>query len=138
MPSILKHGKLFKKITPISDISMIQLTCFLLEYLLDGHHIPTQTLENTLEVVFVFAAIWGFGSGLYQDHLIDWKREFHKWWISEFKDIKFPAHGCIFDFCLELGSYKFRTWESLIPVFEMDSEMPLQVFSTYKIKSAYK
>ncbi|XP_055373642.1 dynein beta chain, ciliary isoform X2 [Condylostylus longicornis] len=126
-PNLIKKIDYFKKITPISDISMIQLTCFLLEYMLDGHNIKPEFLEKNLEIIFVFVTIWGFGSSLSdQDHLIDWRREFHKWWIMEYKDIKFPNDGTIFDFYLDQECYKFKLWENLIQKFELDPELPLQ------------
>lgn len=80
-----------------------------------------------MEVIFVYSAIWGFGSALYRDGVVDWYREFHKWWIAEFKDIRFPSSGIIFDFYLNLGTMKFELWSQFEDDFEFDPDVPLHV-----------
>ena len=53
--------------------------------------------------------------------------EFSKWWTNEFKNIKFPSQGTVFDYYLESGSKKWAPWSEMVPKFEFDSELPLQV-----------
>lgn len=53
--------------------------------------------------------------------------EFSKWWVAEFKTIKFPSQGTVFDFYIDPETKKFEPWSKLIPQFEFDPEMPLQV-----------
>lgn len=53
--------------------------------------------------------------------------EFSKWWVSEFKTIKFPSQGTVFDFYVDPETKKFEPWSKLIPQFEFDPEVPLQV-----------
>lgn len=53
--------------------------------------------------------------------------EFSKWWVSEFKTIKFPSQGTVFDFYIDPETKKFEPWSKLIPQFELDPEVPLQV-----------
>lgn len=77
--------------------------------------------------------MWGFGSALHQDHIIDWRREFHKWWISEFKDVKLPTQDSIFDYQLDLRTNKFRRWTELAAerkIESIDTEMAIQVLTT--------
>ena len=81
----------FKKITPITDISMIQTLCYLLEALLTAENTPPDTAKEIYELYFVFAAVWAFGGSMFQDQLIDYRVEFSKWWVSEFKTVKFPS-----------------------------------------------
>lgn len=149
-PSLMNRSKGFCKTTPISEMAMIQMTCYLIECFLNISSTPTSTaignhqsqhshhqeitnepIESTLEIIFVFAAIWGFGSALHQDHLIDWHREFHKWWTSEFKDVKFPTQGIIFDYYLDMPTKRFNRWETLAAnkKFEIPDtyDIPLQV-----------
>ena len=59
--------------------------------------------------------------------LVDHRVEFSKWWTTEFKTIKFPSHGTVFDYYIESQSKKFAPWSDLVPKFELDPEMPLQV-----------
>lgn len=59
--------------------------------------------------------------------LVDYRVEFSKWWVAEFKTIKFPSQGTVFDFYIDPETKKFEPWSKLIPQFEFDPEMPLQV-----------
>ena len=58
---------------------------------------------------------------------MDHRAEFSKWWLSEFKTIKFPSQGTIFDYYIDPETKKFEPWSRLIPQFEFDPETPLQV-----------
>ncbi|KAK2515571.1 hypothetical protein Q9233_014084 [Columba guinea] len=58
--------------------------------------------------------------------LVDYRVEFSKWWVAEFKTIKFPSQGTVFDFYIDPETKKFEPWSKLIPQFEFDPEMPLQ------------
>ena len=61
--------------------------------------------------------------------LVDYRVEFTKWWITEFKTIKFPAQGTVFDYYIDAESHKFEPWTKLVPKFELDPDMPLQVIT---------
>ncbi|XP_037943923.1 dynein beta chain, ciliary-like [Teleopsis dalmanni] len=132
-PSLIQHQGDFRRTTPITDMAMIQMTCSLLESLLEVHQdiclsnantMPTKnnlqhsskatdSLELGLELLFIYATMWGFGSALYQDQIIDWHQEFHKWWTLEFKEVKLPTQGNIFDYSLDISTNKFQHWKEL-------------------------
>ncbi|XP_045149226.1 dynein axonemal heavy chain 9 [Echinops telfairi] len=116
----------FKKIIPIPEQSTVQMLCYLLECLLTTKDIPTDCPKEIYELYFVFAAIWAFGGALVHDQLVDYRAEFSKWWLTEFKTVKFPSQGTIFDYYIDPETKKFETWSKLIPQFEFDPEMPLQ------------
>ncbi|XP_032945882.1 dynein axonemal heavy chain 9 [Rhinolophus ferrumequinum] len=116
----------FKKIIPIPEQSMVQMLCHLLECLLTKEDIPEDSPKETYELYFVFAAIWAFGGAMIQDQLVDYRAEFSKWWLTEFKAVKFPSQGTIFDYYIDPETKKFELWSKLIPKFEFDPEMPLQ------------
>ena len=59
--------------------------------------------------------------------LVDYRVEFSKWWVTEFKTIKFPSAGTVFDYFIDSETKKFVPWTEKVPKFELDSEMPLQV-----------
>lgn len=59
--------------------------------------------------------------------LVDYRAEFSKWWLTEFKTVKFPSQGTVFDYYIDPETKKFEPWAKLIPQFEFDPEMPLQV-----------
>lgn len=58
-----------------------------------------------------------------QDHRV----EFSKWWTTEYKTVKFPAQGTIFDYYIDSESKKFEPWTKLVPKFSLDTDLPLQV-----------
>ncbi|NIG60506.1 dynein [Pontoporia blainvillei] len=116
----------FKKIIPIPEQSTIQMLCHLLECLLTDEDITADCPRETYELYFVFAAIWTFGGAMVQDQLVDDRAEFSKWWLTEFKTVKFPSQGTIFDYYIDPETKKFEPWSKLIPQFEFDPEMPLQ------------
>ena len=62
-----------------------------------------------LELHFVFAAVWAFGGNLLADKSKDHRKAFSNWWQEEFKTVKFPADGLVYDYCLvKYGPSKYR------------------------------
>jgi len=55
--------------------------------------------------------------------------EFSKWWVSEFKVVKFPSQGTVFDYVLDGDTKKWVHWTERVPTFELDPEIPLQVYT---------
>ncbi|XP_059180294.1 dynein axonemal heavy chain 9-like [Centropristis striata] len=130
----------FKKIIPIPEQSMVQMLCYLLECLLTPENTPPDSAKDLYELYFVFAAIWAFGGAMFQDQLVDYRVEFSKWWVAEFKTIKFPSHGTVFDYYIDPESKKFEPWTKMVPKFEMDPDTPLQacvVHTTETIRVRY-
>lgn len=125
-PKLLVHCNDFYRYISVPEIALIQMSCCILESLLETSQECSQheniskpsgginSLELHLELIFVYATMWGFGSVLSRDHTIDWCREFHKWWISEFKDVKLPKQESIFDYYLDIKEQKFIRWSELI------------------------
>lgn len=59
----------FKKITPIADISHLQMLCYLLEVILTPENTPPDCPKDVYEIFFVFCCVWAFGGCLYQDQV---------------------------------------------------------------------
>ncbi|XP_009470045.1 PREDICTED: dynein heavy chain 17, axonemal isoform X2 [Nipponia nippon] len=134
----LKSG--FKKITPVPDITMIQMVLYLLECLLTPQTTPPDSPRELYELYFVFACVWAFGGAMFQDQLVDYRLEFSKWWVNEFKTIKFPSQGTIFDYYIDPETKKFMLWTEKVPKFQLDPEVPLQasmVHTTETIRVRY-
>ncbi|XP_071881804.1 dynein axonemal heavy chain 17 [Anas platyrhynchos] len=134
----LKFG--FKKITPIPEITVIQMILYLLEYLLTPQNTPPDSPRELYELYFVFACTWAFGGAMFQDQLVDYRVEFSKWWVNEFKTIKFPSQGTIFDYYIDSETKKFMPWTEKVPTFRLDPEVPLQasmVHTTETIRIRY-
>ncbi|XP_033840356.1 dynein heavy chain 9, axonemal isoform X2 [Periophthalmus magnuspinnatus] len=116
----------FKRMIPIPEQSQVQMLCYLLECLLTPEHTPPDSPKEHYELYFVFAAVWAFGGALLHDQLVNYRLEFSQWWVVQFKNIKFPPHGTVFDYYIHPESNKFEPWSKMVPKFEMDPEMPLQ------------
>ncbi|XP_051731342.1 dynein axonemal heavy chain 9-like isoform X1 [Ctenopharyngodon idella] len=141
LPSCLDTLRLrFKKIIPVPEQSLVQMLCYLLECLLVPEHTPPDSHKDLYELYFVFAAVWAFGGTMFQDQLVDYRVEFSKWWVTEFKSVKFPAQGTVFDYYIDPESKKFEPWSKMVPNFKMDPDIPLQaclVHTTETIRVRY-
>ncbi|KAK2490477.1 LOW QUALITY PROTEIN: hypothetical protein MC885_016050 [Smutsia gigantea] len=130
----------FKKITPVPEITVIQTILCLLECLLTEKNAPPDSPKELYELYFVFACFWAFGGAMFQDQLVDYRVEFSKWWVNEFKTIKFPLQGTIFDYYIDPDTKKFLPWTDKVPHFELDPDIPLQaslVHTTETIRLRY-
>ena len=47
--------------------------------------------------------------------------------MTEFKHIKFPSQGTIFDYFLDHETKRWSPWSEKLQKFTLDPEMPLQV-----------
>ena len=73
----------------------------------------------------------------------DGRVEFTKWFTQEFRAVKFPAAGTVFDYFIEAYQPnpddapvrktdkqqmpKFQPWTDKVPPFELEADIPLQV-----------
>ena len=121
----LRSGTL-KTITPMSELGMVQTLCFILEELLTPKNVPGGCDKEWYEVYFVFAAVAAFGGPMLQDQIIDYRVEFSKWWTTEFKSVKFPYAGTVFDYTVDPTTKKFTPWAEQVPVYDHDMDAPLQ------------
>lgn len=119
----------FKKITPIAEMAHIEMLCHLLECLLTSQNTPADCPKEWHELYFVFSCVWAFGSAMFQEQTTDYRIEFTKWWVNEFKTVKFPSGGTVFDFYIDTETKQFFPWTECLGKFELDPDMPLQVCS---------
>lgn len=127
IPPLLEANEKFLKIVQISDNALVQMTCNLLNCLLTEENVPANSPSEWYEIYFMFAAIWGFGSSLFADQHIDWRLEFSKFWVFEFRHIPFPENACVFDYYVDKATKEMKLWSELVPKFELDVDIPLQV-----------
>ncbi|MCJ8738612.1 hypothetical protein PDJAM_G00037770 [Pangasius djambal] len=127
LPACLEKLKFsLKQIIPIPEITLVQTLLYHMECLLVPENIPPDSNKELYELYLVFACVWAFGSSMFQDQLIDYRVEFSKWWVSEFKTIKFPSEGTVFDYFIDRESKKFIPWTEKVPKFTLDPDIPLQ------------
>ena len=46
--------------------------------------------RKLLEYHFVFACVWAFGGTMLVDKVYDYRAQFSKWWVGEWKIVQFP------------------------------------------------
>ncbi|XP_077291064.1 dynein heavy chain at 93AB [Arctopsyche grandis] len=127
IPSCLENVRTrFKKITPIVEMAHVAMLCQLMGCLLNPTHTPPDCPKEWYELYFVFACVWAFGSAMFQEQAVDYRVEFTKWWINEFKSVKFPAGGTVFDYYVDTETKQFLPWTERLPKFELDPDVPLQ------------
>ncbi|KAJ8974478.1 hypothetical protein NQ317_016132 [Molorchus minor] len=89
-----------KKITPICDTAHLEMLCTLLDCFLTPENVPPDCPK-------------------------DWN-EFSKWFVNEFKSVKFPVGGNVFSYYIDSETKRFLPWTDLVKDFELDPDIPLQ------------
>ncbi|KAF6251999.1 flagellar outer dynein arm heavy chain beta [Scenedesmus sp. NREL 46B-D3] len=57
--------------------------------------------KKLLEYHFVFACVWAFGGCMLVDKVTDYRTQFSKWWVSEWKNVSFPEKGLVYDYYVD-------------------------------------
>ena len=100
-PTLFQIKKDFFTIIPIVDIQSVEVMFHLLAGLLTDAVIKGDE-RPLLETYIVFAMVWAFGSPLCTKDNVNYKKEFSSWWKSEFKSVKFPSRGEVFDYYVDV------------------------------------
>ena len=108
-PAMLEIKKNFKTLVPITEFNMAQTLCFFLDGLLTSENVGTKD-ANLFELYFVFAAVWACGSALSISGGTDYRKEFSKWWKDQFKGVKFPHRGEVWDYYVDRRKQEFVPW----------------------------
>jgi dynein heavy chain len=53
--------------------------------------------------------------------------EFSKWWINEFKTVKYPTQGTVFNYYIDNETKCFLPWNDMVTPYDLDYDVPLQV-----------
>ncbi|KAK9808985.1 hypothetical protein WJX72_007373 [[Myrmecia] bisecta] len=109
----------FKYVVPLLPISQAMTICKILEGIL-----PQETVRGApppdkklLEYHFVFACIWAFGACMLVDKVSDYRTQFSKWWISEYKNVQFPEKGLVYDYYVDEAQCAMVPWDDKVPSF---------------------
>jgi len=81
---------------PLPAVNQVMTVCKILEGIL-----PTESVRGApppdkklLEYNFVFACVWAFGGCMLVDKVYDYRTQFSKWWISEWKNVQVRETVC--------------------------------------------
>lgn len=126
LPPLLQAMKeRFKTITPIPEWTLVNTLCTMLSLMLTEENTPEGCGKEDYELYFAWCCVWAFGGALFKDQLCDWREEFSKWWVTEFKTVRFPPQGSVFDYYVRAEDKKFVSWAERIPGFTYDAEKPV-------------
>jgi dynein heavy chain, axonemal len=100
----------------------------ILDCLLTAQNLPPDCPKDWWELYFVWATIWSIGGALVQDQMIDYRVEFSKWFVHEFRSVRFPSHGTIFDYSIDSQTKRFEPWSKLVDDVTFDADQPVQVW----------
>jgi dynein heavy chain len=98
-----------KMVIPVSFFSMTKILCCLFESLMNQNleFMKQQQdakdskwiLDNAkTESLFALALVWAFGGCLAEKDNKDYRKEFSSFFKNEFKGVKFPSKGSVFDY----------------------------------------
>lgn len=110
---LVRKNKL-NHVIPITDISMVMTVCHLLEGLLEGH--TDLSVEKT-EAFFIFAAVWALGGALASDKNENSRKQFNELWRAEFKSVKYPDAGTVWDYYYSVERGEILPWTDQVPEY---------------------
>ena len=125
-----------KFVIPISYHGMTVSLCKMLHFLMrkEADNLMNisdkgrQVDENKLEHLFCMCMVWSFGGALTVKDNKQYRKEFSDFWKSNFKRVKFPSKGIVFDFFIKLDGLKpqFEEWRNLLDEFMYDGSVPMK------------
>lgn len=89
----------------------MQTLVYVLEALLTPETVTADTDQQTMEMLFIFALVWAVGGGLIADASEDHRVLFNSWWRSEWKQVRFPDTGSVFDYKVDPVTRKWVPFE---------------------------
>mmetsp|Transcript_22862 Transcript_22862/g.57026 ORF Transcript_22862/g.57026 Transcript_22862/m.57026 type:complete len:4419 (+) Transcript_22862:2-13258(+) len=113
----------YKTPVPILDFNMVQTLCFFLEGLLTEENVGRD--DSKFEIYFVLAAVWAFGSAYAITSGTDYRKKFSAWWKEQWKTVKFPHRGEVFDFFVDKEKGEFAAWADIVPTLSYSSSEPM-------------
>lgn len=116
----------FKYSVPMLNFNKVQTLVNLLTALLTEQNVDKETPLAVYENYFIFCCIWAFGGALFQDATHDDRDPFNKWWRLEFKTVKLPDAGSVFDYYIHPKTKQFAPWTELVPEYKHNVDAPLQ------------
>lgn len=122
LPKSLEHvRRTFRTVVPLVAVNLAQTVCKVLEGLLPDEPVRgAQMDKKLLETQFNFACVWALGGCLLVDKVVDYRTQFSKWWMAEWKAVAWPTDrgsGSVFDYYVDAKTGALLPWEGRIAPF---------------------
>lgn len=110
----------FKYVVPLPPVNQVMTVCKILEGILPKESVrgAPPPDKKLLEHHFVFACVWAFGGCMLVDKVYDFRSQFSKWWISEWKTVQFPEKGLVYDYYVDEAQCLMVSWEDRVDKFQ--------------------
>lgn len=110
----------FRTVVPMPAVAQAQSICRILEGILPKEQVrgAPPPDKKLVEFQFVFACIWSFGANMLVDKTVDFRSQFSKWWVSEFKAVNFPEKGMVYDYYVDEQQVMMAPWEDKVVKFD--------------------
>jgi len=116
----------FQHLIPILDFNMIQSLCHMLEGLyIDENKFKDCKDKMQYELFFCFAAVWAFGGAYSVKDGEDHRMKFNRWWRNEWRPVKFPDIGTVFDYFADIETSKYSPWSDVTKSIEYETDTPM-------------
>jgi dynein heavy chain len=107
----------FKTVVPLVTVNQAQTVCKILEGLLPEEPARGGPDKKVLEAQFNFACVWALGGCMLVDKTVDYRTQFSKWWVSEWKSVFWPERGTVFDYYVNEKTGAMQPWEDRVAPF---------------------
>lgn len=110
----------FKNVVQQPAIAQAQVICKILDGILIKEAVRNAPPpdKKRLEYEFAFACIWALGGCMFVDKVSDYRTQFSRWWVGEWKNVQFPEKGTVYDYYVHYDEEKkavsMRPWEDQV------------------------
>jgi len=126
MEKSLEHCRRnFRTLVPIVQVNQAQMVCKILDGIVPKEAVrgAAPPDKKLMEYQFVFAATWALGGAMLVDKVTDFKMQFSKWWISEWKNVAYPEKGLVFDYYVDEGTCMMMPWLDRMQHFDYTNDI---------------
>ena len=120
MEKSLEHCRRnFRTIVPLVPMNIAGTVCKILEGLIPSEQVrgAPPPDKKIVEMQFVYAAVWALGGAMLVDKTVDYRAQFSKWWLSEWKNVLFPEGGLVFDYYVDDATGQMAPWTDRVDSF---------------------
>ncbi|KAK3254170.1 Dynein beta chain, flagellar outer arm [Cymbomonas tetramitiformis] len=126
MDKSLEHVRRnFKTVCPLPLVNQAQSVCKILEGIIPKEPVrgAPPPDKKLMEYNFVFAVTWALGGAMFVDKVTDYRLQFSKWWVSEWKNVAYPEKGLVFDFYVDEKQIMMVPWSEKVETFQYQDDI---------------
>ena len=118
LPQIITMISKLTSVVPLPLINQVQTLCYILDGILQTTKVPKK--KESVERMFIFAALWAFGGALTMEKQTDHRKAFSMQFKAICNVVKFPDVGSVFDYTIDYATGECIPWKE--QVMDMSTE----------------